>query len=256
MTQKIKQLVIVIGGSDPSGGAGIQADLFTLQRLQVPARSVVTAVTAQKEDRFLSYETVSVRNFEDQLKSVQKEAGSAVVKIGMLGDGRLFRPLVAWLERSKPAFVILDPVLKSSTGFPLLDREGIRRLPFLLSRVNLITPNLPEMEFLGASSIGNQDRMEEEAKKFLEIQPPSSRLEAILLKGGHLRGNPVDLLIAEGKTTFFAGKRVPGKGAHGTGCALASAIAGFLARGKTLKEAVKEGRKVVLDKLRHARRVR
>jgi hydroxymethylpyrimidine/phosphomethylpyrimidine kinase len=272
--KKTKSGVIVIGGSDPSGGAGIQADLSTLNSLKVPAFSVVTALTAQTEKKFASYEMVSAKNFNDQLKSLSLLAPQSIVKIGMLGSGSLIPPLVAWLKKNRPRFVILDPVLRSSTGYRLLDKEGIRLLPTLLPYVDLLSPNLPEAEALAGIKIKEVERMEEAGKKLLK-----KVRRAVLVKGGHLQGSKaVDLLITKSKpsrsqkgkisyfplkkgdpvdfVTTFPQKRILGKGVHGSGCTLASALAGYLFLGKSLEYSVKGAKSVVLRKLLDARRIR
>jgi len=276
MVKKTKSCVIVIGGSDPSGGAGIQAGLFTLQSLKVPAFSVVTALTAQTEKRFFSYECVSRRNFVDQLESLRSQAPGSIVKIGMLGSGRLIPPLVSWLKMTRPRYVIFDPVLRSSTGSGLLDKEGLRLLKSLLSHVDLLTPNIGEAEFLSKRKIRTREEGEEAGRKILEKVRGS-----VLIKGGHLKGaDAVDLLITKSPhTPFFKGgqsnfsppgqrgasedfvmtfrhKRLTGKGAHGTGCTLASAIAGYLVLGKSLPEALRGAKKIVLRKLLNSGRLR
>jgi len=247
--QRIKS-VTVIGGSDPSCGAGIQADLFILNQLGVRSSCVVTAVTAQTERRFLSYETVSVRNFRAQLESVQSSSHHGIVKIGMLGGGRLIPPLITWLEKARPSFVIVDPVLESSTGSPLLDRHGQKLLrQKLIPAVDLITPNIPELEILTRMRIQDGRDLVDAGRQL------QRSVQSVLIKGGHLPGPPLDLLIEGTRLTRFRQARIPGPGTHGTGCTLASAIAGYLALGNSLKEAVRKARRVVLRKLRDARRL-
>jgi hydroxymethylpyrimidine/phosphomethylpyrimidine kinase len=239
--------VIVIGGSDPSGGAGIQADLFTLQKIGISASSVITAVTAQNENKFLSYEPVSINNFQDQLTALLPRAKHSIVKIGMLGSGRFIPLLVSWLKKIKPHYLILDPVLRSSTGHSLLDKKGIQLLQRqLLDWANLVTPNLAEAEFLSGLKIHNLPTMESAGKKIAE-----RRKGAVLIKGGHLKGPAIDLLI-EGKKTFkMTQHRIKGKEVHGTGCTLASAIAGYLSLGKDLKTSIKFARKMVRKKIKN-----
>ncbi len=243
--------VILIGGSDPSGGAGLPADLRALERLKVPAFPVSTAVTAQNERRFLSFEVVSSRNFADQLKSLLPKARGSVIKIGMLGDGRLIAPLISFLRAAKPFFVVLDPVFRSTTGRNLLNEEGIRLLKTrLLPFARLVTPNLREAEVLSGLPCRNEKEMKR-AGIFLREKTGA----AFFIKGGHLRGRPLDLLFDGRSVHTFRQRRVPGKEVHGTGCTLAASIAGHLARGKKLKEAIRGGRREVLRKLRKSRQL-
>jgi hydroxymethylpyrimidine/phosphomethylpyrimidine kinase len=238
--------VIVIGGSDPSGGAGIQADLFTLQAIGVSAFSVITAVTAQNENKFISYEPVSTKNFQDQLTTLLPHTKHSIVKIGMLGSGRFIPLLVSWLKKIKPHYLILDPVLRSSTGHPLLDKQGIQFLQRQsLDWVDLITPNLAEAEFLSGSKVHNLTTMENAGRKIRERVK-----SAVLIKGGHLKGPAVDLLIEGEKIFKMTQPRITGKEVHGTGCTLASAIAGYLCLGKDLKTSIKLARKIVRKKIR------
>src|SRR4030095_5188979 len=249
MVRKKAKPVIVIGGSDPSGGAGIQADLAALQRLGVSAFSVITAVTAQDKKKFLSYECVSSKSFRDQLKALKPYVRGAVIKIGMLGSGRLIASLIPWLKTARPSFVLLDPVLRSTTGQNLLDAKGKRLLKKKLVRLSdLITPNLKEAENLSGIPIRNEKEMEKAGSALRK-----GGVAAFLIKGGHLRGAPVDFLFHSNKVQRFRGKRLPGKDVHGTGCTLAASIAGYLVLGKSLTEAVKGGRRAVLRKIREAR---
>src|SRR5262245_33950696 len=246
---KKKKTVIVIGGSDPSSGAGIQADLAALHSLGIPALSVVTAVTAQNEKKFFSYESVSQENFRAQLESLAPFARGAIIKIAMLGSSQLIPPLIHWLRKRKPAFVILDPVLRSSTGHPLLDSKGILLLKNqLLSHADLVTPNVPEAERLSGISITDVEILRRAGERILKKVK-----RAVLLKGGHLKGPPVDLLMEGKKMRRFSHPRILSKGAHGTGCTLASVLAGSLSLGSTLPDAVKKARRRVLGKLRQAR---
>ncbi len=246
--------IIVIGGSDPSGGAGIQADLFTLHSLGLSAFSVITAVTAQNEKKFFSYETVSKENFQKQLQTLPVSP-SSIVKIGMLGSGILIPPLFSWLKKIKPQWIILDPILKSSTGFPLIDPQGAKWIKEkLIYQVDLITPNISETEFLTGISIRNLQQLKIAGLSLMGSAPSRSRLKAILLKGGHLKNRATDLLIEKNKIHSFGKRRISGKGIHGSGCTLASAIAGFLAQEKDLTSAVQSARQVVLRKLRKAGR--
>lgn len=266
MPPRSEKTVIVIGGSDPSGGAGIQADLRTLEFLGVSALSVVTAVTAQNEKRFFSSQAVSPKHFSNQLCAVSPKARGAIVKIGMLGSGNLIGPLIDWLKKIKPAFVILDPVLRSSTGARLLDLKGLHLLANrLLAQADLLTPNIPEAGVLSGIKIGHRKAMERAGKKILKKVK-----KAVLIKGGHLKGPAVDCLFikkspqspfdkggerGDFKMIRFIQKRIPGGEVHGTGCTLAAAIAGYLSGGKSLPQAIREAKRIVSNRIRNAGRL-
>lgn len=251
MPKKNLKKVIVIGGSDPSGGAGIQADLFTLQCLNVPAASVITAITAQNEKRFFSYEVTSPQSFRNQLLSVSTFAKRSIVKIGMLANASLLPILEKWLKEVSPTSIILDPVIHASTDYPLLDPQGIALLKErLILLVDLITPNLSELSFLSGMTINSLEGMAKAGIKILEKSAQKkSRLHSILAKGGHLKKEAIDLLITKKSIDAFGKKRISSRDVHGTGCTLASAIAGYLYQGKKLKEAIQLARQVVLEKI-------
>ncbi len=236
--------IIVIGGSDPSGAAGIQADLHTLEQLNAKVSSLITAVTAQNETKFFSYETVRVKNFSDQLQAISIKKKNPFIKIGMIGHHTLIPPLLNWLKKVKPAFLILDPVLRSSTGAWLLDRQGIQMLPRLFPWVDLLTPNIPEAEILSGIKIKNLKDMQRAGKFFLQTGAKN-----ILMKGGHLSGKPCDIFMNSEMDYFFEGSRLKSHNTHGTGCTLASAILGYLALNHHLVESVHLARQVVRKKI-------
>ncbi len=249
--------MVVIGGSDPSGGAGIQADLFTLSQLGVPAASVISAITAQNEKRFFCYETASPKNFKYQLNAVSLFAEKSIVKIGMIGDSRFFPILQDWFKKIKPKFIILDPVIRSTTKANLIDSKGIRLLKNnFINSVDLITPNLSELAILSELEIIDLSGMQNSAKEILKKSVrKKSRLEWILAKGGHLSGNAIDLLIGKNKSYSFSKKRIRSKEVHGTGCTLASAIAGYLFQGKNLKNSVHLARQIVFKKIQSSKNI-
>lgn len=249
--------MVVIGGSDPSGGAGIQADLFTLSQIEVPAVSVITAITAQHEKKFLSYETVSLKNFKDQLTAVSSFAEKSIVKIGMIGDSRFIAILQDWFKKIKPKFIILDPVIRSTTKANLIDSKGIRLLKNnFINSVDLITPNLSELAILSELEIIDLSGMQNAAKEILKKSVrKKSRLKWILAKGGHLSGNAIDLLIGKNKSYSFSKKRIRSKEVHGTGCTLASAIAAYLFKGKNLENSVRFARKIVFKKIQSSKKI-
>lgn len=228
--------VLVVAGSDPSGGAGIQADLKVLQALGVYGTSAVTALTVQDTARV--HEVVPVDAFlvERQMQVVLDDVGADCVKIGMLAR-RATVELVARVceDRARGVPIVLDPVLISSSGHELLEMEGhatlIRRLMPLCA---LITPNAPEAELITGVRVQEEAHMHQAADRLLMMGQP-----AVLITGGHIPGEIViDLLrTADGLERRFEAPRLP-EAPHGTGCALAAAIAAGLAHGYTLESAV------------------
>lgn len=236
--------VILIGGSDPSGGAGIQADLQTLFALEIQPFSVVTAVTAQNEKKIISYETVSKKNFSDQLSSLEISKHPLILKIGMMGTSQHLEILSAWIKKTRLNFVILDPVLVSSTGKALLDKKGINTIQNLLPFIDLITPNIPEAEKLSGIKITRKEDRLKAGEKLLKMGAKN-----VLLKGGHFQGKACDILFSPEMNYFFEDSRIKKMNVHGTGCTLASAIAGYLALGSSLVEAIHLARKIVREKI-------
>ncbi len=247
--QKLEQ-VLIIGGSDPSCGAGIQADLAALYSLNIPAACVITALTAQNENKFYSYQAASSKNFLEQLQSLAIDPSNLIVKIGMMASGSLLKILLVWLQKTKPAFIILDPVFRSSSGFNLLDNAGIQILQKKSFSFDLLTPNVNEFEILSGFKVKNERDYLEKAQAWhrsLLKQNPKIKL---LLKGGHLKESANDYLIHPQGIIKFEGKRIQKrKATHGTGCSLASSIAAYLAKGKSLEQAISLAKKQVLQKI-------
>ncbi len=221
MTQR--PLVLTIAGSDPSGGAGIQADLRTFAALGVVGVSVVTALTVQNSWGVQSVHPVEASVVAAQLEAILADARPQAVKIGMLGGAEQVRAVAAVLGRFRLGNIVLDPVLASTNGVPLLDEAGRALLVSHLAPLcALVTPNQDEARAL----------------------PGLSRFP-LLTKGGHLPGDPIDVLRTPDGETAFPGSRVDTPHTHGTGCLLSSAVAAFLARGHTLPGAIGEAKRLL-----------
>jgi len=232
----MKKTLVIIGGWDPSGKAGLAADARVLEDLALPHFSVVTALTAQNDKSFLGWEGCSPKFFRQQLKACGTKIGG--VKIGMLGDTRLIPPLVQWIDRVRPRHVIWDPVLQSSSGGKLISASRWNQtLEKLLARTHVLTPNLPEAEWILSRSLSSLPDMEDAAYQLLEMGKKRGR--AVLLKGGHLKKGKrvVDFLARTQGVQWFSADRSR-KHPRGTGCTLASALLGYLARGERLEKAV------------------
>jgi hydroxymethylpyrimidine/phosphomethylpyrimidine kinase len=236
--------VLVVAGLDPSGGAGLVADAEALLLVGARPLPVATALTVQGPRGALEFEPVSARMLRAQIEGLLHGRGQRprAVKTGMLGTGDHAALLVRLLSLPPLARlpVVVDPVLAASSGLPLLrDARGRRPgavLASLLARATLATPNLPELAALTGAALEDDDDAVDAARAL-----PS---RAVLVKGGHRRGAPVDLLVTRRAVVRLPGRRRPGA-ARGTGCRLASAIAGLLARGVPLEEAVREAKRVV-----------
>jgi hydroxymethylpyrimidine/phosphomethylpyrimidine kinase len=228
----------VAAGLDPSGGAGLVADLEALAAAGARGWAVATAVTAQGEAGALGFEPVSTALLSAELDALL--GGSErprAVKTGMLAAAPLVRVLAERLGEPPLARlpVVVDPVLLASSGAALLDAPPRTLLP-LLARATLATPNLPELAALSGEDVSSDEAAIRAARRL-----PA---RAVLVKGGHRDGAPVDLLVDARRVIRVSGRRRPGS-ARGTGCRLASAIAAFLARGLSLEEAVRRAKRIV-----------
>jgi hydroxymethylpyrimidine/phosphomethylpyrimidine kinase len=241
--------VLTIAGSDPSGGAGIQGDLKTFAALRVYGCAVPTALTVQSSRGVHEVMLIPADFVVRQLDVLFEDVDIHAVKIGMIGSAAVARGICDVLRRYRPPFVVLDPVLRASAGGALLDAAGLSVLrQELLTLTTLITPNADEAgALLGVPAPATEHDAEEAARQLCALGAG-----AALVTGGHLRiaTECVDVLHERGATQLFRTARVSGGGTHGTGCALSSAIAALLARGRTLREACAEAQTFVADAVR------
>lgn len=233
--------VLVVAGLDPSGGAGLVADLEALAAAGARGWAVAAALTAQGRRGARGFEPVSEAMLLAQIDALVEGDRPRAVKAGMLGSAPLARALADRLAapplRRIP--LVVDPVLAASSGAALFDPGdqpvGDAYLP-VLTRAWLATPNLPELALLTGDDVSSDDAAVRAARRL-----PA---RAVLVKGGHRAGAPVDLLVERGRVTRFTARRRPGT-ARGTGCRLASAIAGYLARGLALEDAIRRAKALV-----------
>ena len=231
----MKGRILIIAGSDPSGGAGIQADIKTVTALGGYGASAITAITVQNTMGVTGVHPVPVDLIKAQIDAVMGDIGADAIKIGMIGDSASALMLADFLAGvSIP--VVLDPVLGATSGDRLAgDDVASVILEKLSPHVSLLTPNADELAALAGGAVPNTpDEMAELGEKlFRSIGTP------LLLKGGHLEGDElVDRLVSEEPVRAFRHKRIETTSTHGTGCTLASAIAIFLAQGLSLSVAV------------------
>ncbi len=227
-------VALSIAGSDNSAGAGAQADLKTFTALGVYGLTAITCVVAEVPGCVSAIAPVPPEIVAEQVRLSLQAYPVAAVKTGMLHSRAVIEAICAVLEKARPVLVI-DPVLIATSGAPLLEPEGIEALRnWLFPLAALVTPNLDEAAVLRGRPISNLAEMREAGRALCERFGC-----AFLLKGGHLKGEAVDLLVTpEGTEAEFTAPRVPGVSTHGTGCTLSAAITAGLAGGKPLAEAV------------------
>lgn len=223
--------VLSIAGSDPSGGAGVQADLKTFNALGVYGMAVITALTAQNTQGVSGVYDVSAGFVKDQLKAVFDDIRVDAVKIGMLARADIVEVVADVLDYYQPEHIVLDPVMVATSGDALIDQSALEVMKERLFPLSsIITPNIPEAEKILRKVVMNQ---EQSAQALLE---QGSR--AVLLKGGHLKGEIIyDALSFAGGLKVFELPRVDTENTHGTGCTLSAAIAVYLAKGEGMEQA-------------------
>jgi hydroxymethylpyrimidine kinase/phosphomethylpyrimidine kinase len=230
----IRSHILTIAGSDPSGGAGIQADLKVVASLGGYGTSVVTALTAQNTLGIQGIFPVPVSFIRRQLQSVLSDIHADAVKIGMLGRAAAIKPIVQALRTFNVKKSVLDPVLFSTNGHPLLEAGAIPLLKEdLLPIIGLITPNLSEAAALVGFPVRTKAAMKKAAKVIKE-----KTVGQVLIKGGHLSGAAIDLLYDGLSFLEFSGPRIQTVKMHGTGCTFSAAVAVYWAQGHSLAEAV------------------
>jgi hydroxymethylpyrimidine/phosphomethylpyrimidine kinase len=237
--------VLTVAGSDSGGGAGIQADLKTMLALGVHGMSVVCAITAQNSTGVQGWWEVPAEAVKAQLQSVLSDIGVDAVKTGMLGTAESAGAAADALT-GVTAPVVVDPVAASAHGDSLLDTGALEVLTSrLLPIAEVVTPNLAEVRALTGVRVETEADMSRAIAAVHALGP-----RWVLVKGGHLPGDPVDVL-SDGEHTYrFAAPRLPGANTHGTGCTLASAIAAWLARGQDVPGAVARAKEFVTGAIR------
>lgn len=240
--------VVTIAGSDTGGGAGIQADLKTIAALGGHGMSVITALTAQNSLGIQGVYPIPLPFIEAQMDAVFSDMGTDAVKTGMLHDGAVVKLVAEKIKHYGVDNLVVDPLIAATDGTPLLDEEGQAALcQELLPLASLVTPNLPEAATMAGMEVGKIEEMKKAAKKI-----HTSGVEAVLIKGGHLTGDPVDILFDGSGFAEFRSERIALSDVHGTGCVLSAAIATELAKGASLQEAVQGGREATIMSIKAA----
>ena len=239
---KPKSKVLIIAGSDSSGGAGIQADIKTVTALGSYAMTAITAVTAQNTTGVKSIIPISSQDILSQIIFTSRDIKPDAIKIGMLHSSKVINSVINALNKIKISKIILDPVMIAKSGARLIDNKAINILKNkLIKKVSLITPNIPEAEVLTNTNINSIDGMICAAKILL-----NKGAKNILVKGGHLNTSFMqDVFVNKNEIIIFKNKKITTKNTHGTGCTLSSAITTFYSCGKTLKKSCELGAKYV-----------
>ena len=248
---------LTIAGSDSSGGAGIQADLKTFAAQAVYGCSVITAITAQNTMGVFDIYPLPPIIVEKQLEAVLSDIRPDVIKMGMMANSSIIHSVASTLRRFPKKPLVLDPVMAAKSGDLLLEREAVQSLrDNLFSLTAILTPNLPEAEYLIGNPIKSEENMREAARKILEMGVAS-----VLIKGGHafqessqaaITQVVVDLFYDGKEMREIKGPRIDTPHTHGTGCTLSSAIAAGLAKGLTPIEAIQKAREYLTTALKSA----
>ena len=239
--------LLTIAGSDSSGGAGIQADLKTFAAHGVFGMSVITAVTAQNTCGVNAVQDISPDIITAQIDAVFSDIRVDAVKIGMVSRTESIHAIAEALKKWQPPVIVLDPVMISKSGYPLLQPVACDALiKELLPLATLLTPNLPEAEAICGFSIKTEQDMEKAAVHIIRLGA-----KAVLVKGGHLENSADDYLYDGKKGIWLPGTRIQTRHTHGTGCTLSSALASNLAKGMPMIEAVKAAKAYVTTAIEH-----
>lgn len=246
--------VLSIAGTDPTGGAGIQADLKSIAALGGYGMAVVTALVAQNTRGVREVHVPPVAFLDAQLRAVSDDVEIDAAKIGMLGSAEVTAVVAAWLDEVRPAIVVLDPVMVATSGDRLLDADAEDAVRDLCRHADLVTPNLPELAVLVAAPVATSwDEAVAQARTLAERAGT-----AVLLKGGHLAGpeSPDAVVDAAGVVHLVPGRRVDTPHTHGTGCSLSSAMATLAAHGLDWPAALARAKRWLTGALENAEALR
>ena len=230
---KPKSKILIIAGSDSSGGAGIQADIKTVTALGAYAMTAITAVTIQNTTGVKSIVSINPKEISNQIEFTSKDIRPDAIKIGMLHSTAVIKSVIHSLDLIKVSKIILDPVMIAKGGAKLIDDKAVELLKSkLIKKVSLITPNIPEAEILTKTKIKSKEDMIFAASILINLGAKN-----VFIKGGHLDSKIVhDIFVNKKEIVLIKNKRITTSNTHGTGCTLSSAISTFFACGKTLKK--------------------
>lgn len=255
MTRTKEPMALTIAGFDPSGGAGIIADVKTFVHFGVRPTAAITSLTFQNSERVFGATHETAESLRAQVLPIVQEGEIAAVKIGMLPTAELVLEIARLLAETDLPAPVIDPVMQSSSGYALMEKEAVDALVTeLMPLARLLTPNIPEAETLTGLRIAGEADMREAAAMIRAMGA-----QAVLLKGGHLGSESVeepryaiDVFDGEGDVKVFSGEWIESSPVRGTGCMLSSAIAACLARGMSLEASVGAGKEFITETIRHA----
>jgi len=239
---KPKSKILIIAGSDSSGGAGIQADIKTATSLGSYAMTAITAVTTQNTTGVKSIVAINPKEILNQIVFTSRDIKPDAIKIGMLHSSKVINSVIKALKDIKIKKIVLDPVMVAKGGTKLINNKAINLLKStMIKRALMITPNIPEAEILTNTKIGNIEDMIYAANQLIKYGAKN-----VLIKGGHLKHKFVsDVFVNKKEIKVFYSKRYKTKNSHGTGCTLSTAITTFLSCGKPIKKSCELGIKYV-----------
>lgn len=243
------QTVLTVAGSDSGAGAGIQADLKAISANGAYGLSVLTSVTAQNTRAVTAALALPAEIIEEQFAAIFADFSPAATKSGMLADRERVEVVAAAMRRYQPEHYVLDPVMVSKSGYPLLQQDAIASLrSLLLPLAEVVTPNVDEAELLAEMSITTLADARVAAARILEQGP-----RAVIVKGGHLEERPgTDLLLSANGMRLYEGEFIESTSTHGTGCTFSAALATQLAHGHSLEDAVGIAKAYLTEAIRHA----
>ena len=244
---KPKSKILIIAGSDSSGGAGIQADIKTVTALGSYAMTAITAVTIQNTTGVKSIVPINPKEISNQIEFTSSDIKPDAIKIGMLHSAMVIKSVIRSLDLIKVKKIILDPVMIAKGGARLIDDKALELLKNeLIKKVSLITPNIPEAEILTKTKIKTKEDMIFAASILIGLGAKN-----VLIKGGHLDSKIVqDIFVNKKEIMIIKNRRITTSNTHGTGCTLSSAISTFFACGKSLKKSCELATKYVNNSIR------
>jgi len=244
---KLKSKILIIAGSDSSGGAGIQADIKTVTALGSYAMTAITAVTIQNTTGVKSIVSIDPKHISNQIEFTSKDIKPDAIKIGMLNSSKVIKSVIRSLDIIKVKKIILDPVMVAKGGAKLIDNAAIQMIKNkLIKKVTLITPNIPEAEMLTSTKITTIEDMIYAASILIRLGAKN-----VFIKGGHLNSKMLhDIFVNKKEINIIKNKRIATSNTHGTGCTLSSAISTFFSCGKTLKKSCELATKYVNHSIR------
>ena len=242
-----KSKILIIAGSDSSGGAGIQADIKTVTALGSFAMTAITAVTSQNTTGVKSIIAIDPKEISNQIIFTSKDIKPDAIKIGMLHSSKVINAVINSLDIIKVKKIVLDPVMVAKGGTKLINNEAIVDIKDkLINKILLITPNIPEAELLTNTKINSTEDMIKAGQILVNLGAKN-----VLIKGGHLNSNQImDIFINKKIIRVFKSKKYKSKNTHGTGCTLSSAVAANLSCGKDLINSCELGIKYVNEAIK------